>query len=50
MLTKLYDYQEKTSNDIFNRIIEGEIIGAYIGYDTRYGKDNNFVVYCRKII
>lgn len=38
MFTKLYDYQEKTSNDIFNRIKSGEIKGAYLGFDTGTGK------------
>lgn len=36
MYTKLYDYQEKTSNDIYKRIVSKEITGAYIGYETRY--------------
>ena len=35
MYTRLYDYQEKTANDIFNRINSGEIKGAYLGFDTR---------------
>ncbi len=34
MLTKLYDYQEKTANDIFKRMNSGEIKGAYLGFDT----------------
>lgn len=38
MLTKLYDYQEKTANDIFKRIDSGEIKGAYLGFDTGTGK------------
>ena len=38
MLTKLYDYQEETANDIFNRINGGEIKGAYLGFDTGTGK------------
>lgn len=35
MLTKLYDYQEETANNIFERIDDGEIKGAYLGFDTR---------------
>ena len=38
MRTKLYDYQEKTSTDIFKRISSGEITGAYLGFDTGTGK------------
>ena len=38
MLTKLYDYQEVTSTDIFNRIKNGEITGAYLGFETGTGK------------
>lgn len=38
MYTRLYDYQEKTANDIFNRIDSGEIKGAYLGFDTGTGK------------
>lgn len=38
MRTKLYDYQEKTANDIFRRIDCGEIKGAYLGFDTGTGK------------
>ena len=38
MLTKLYDYQEKTANDIFKRMNSGEIKGAYLGFDTGTGK------------
>lgn len=38
MFTKLYDYQEKTVNDIFDRICSGEIHGAYLGFDTGTGK------------
>ena len=34
MKTILYDYQEKTANDIFKRINSGEIKGAYLGFDT----------------
>ena len=34
MYTKLYDYQEKTANDIFERMYNGEIKGAYLGFDT----------------
>ena len=38
MKTKLYDYQAKTSEDIFNRIKAREIRGAYLGFDTGTGK------------
>ena len=38
MQTKLYDYQEKAANDIFERIETGEIQGAYLGFDTGTGK------------
>lgn len=38
MLTKLYDYQKETANDIFKRINCGEIKGAYLGFDTGTGK------------
>ena len=34
MRTKLYDYQEKTAKDIFKRMCEREIRGAYIAYET----------------
>lgn len=38
MLTKLYDYQEETAQDIFIRIVNKEIKGAYLGFDTGTGK------------
>ena len=38
MKTTLYDYQEKTANDIFRRICDLEIHGAYLGFDTGTGK------------
>lgn len=38
MKTKLYDYQEKTANDIFDRMNRKEIRGAYLGFDTGTGK------------
>jgi SNF2 family DNA or RNA helicase len=38
MKTNLYDYQEKTAEDIFQRISNKEIIGAYLGFDTGTGK------------
>ena len=38
MHTTLYDYQEKTASDIFKRMCDGEIKGAYIGYETGVGK------------
>jgi len=36
MKTVLYDYQEKAANDIFDRICNNEITGAYLGFQTRY--------------
>lgn len=38
MKTVLYDYQDNTSTDIFNRMFNGEIKGAYLGFDTGTGK------------
>ena len=38
MKTKLYDYQKETADDIFRRICENEIRGAYLGFDTGTGK------------
>lgn len=38
MKTILYDYQVRTSEDIFNRMNNGEIKGAYLGFDTGTGK------------
>lgn len=38
MKTVLYDYQDKTAEDIFNRMNSGEIKGAYLGFDTGTGK------------
>ena len=38
MKTVLYEYQEKTANDIFERIASEEIKGAYLGFDTGTGK------------
>ena len=38
MYTKLYDYQEKTAKEIFERMDSGEIKGAYLGFDTGTGK------------
>lgn len=38
MYTTLYDYQENTARDIFERICSGEIRGAYLGFDTGTGK------------
>ena len=38
MFTKLYDYQEKTAKDIFERMDSGEITGAYLGFETGTGK------------
>lgn len=35
MRTILYDYQENTSSDIFERINTGKIKGAYLGFETR---------------
>ena len=38
MKTKLYNYQKETADDIFRRICENEIRGAYLGFDTGTGK------------
>lgn len=38
MHTKLYDYQEETAKDIFDRMNSKEIRGAYLGFDTGTGK------------
>ena len=38
MKTKLYDYQKETSENIYNRMSDGEIRGAYLGFDTGTGK------------
>ena len=38
MKTVLYDYQEKTARDIFERIDTEEVTGAYLGFDTGTGK------------
>lgn len=38
MKTNLYDYQESTASDIFNRMNKGEIKGAYLGFETGTGK------------
>ena len=38
MNTVLYDYQEKTAENIFNRMASGEIKGAYLGFDIGTGK------------
>ena len=38
MKTTLYSYQEETAKNIFNRIKDGEITGAYIGFETGTGK------------
>lgn len=35
MRTKLYNYQDKTAKDIFDRMNSGEIKGAYLGFETR---------------
>lgn len=35
MHTKLYNYQKETADDIYIRIINHEIRGAYIAYETR---------------
>ena len=34
MRTVLYEYQETTASDIFNRMDSKEIRGAYLGFDT----------------
>ena len=38
MKTLLYKYQDDTATDIFNRMSEGDIKGAYLGFDTGTGK------------
>lgn len=38
MKTVLYDYQDKTAEDIYNRMYNKEIKGAYLGFDTGTGK------------
>ena len=38
MKTLLYKYQDDTATDIFNRIYNGTIKGAYLGFDTGTGK------------
>ena len=38
LTTELYDYQDKTANDIFNRMYNSEIKGAYLGFETGTGK------------
>lgn len=38
MKTVLYDYQENTAKDIFERIDTEEVTGAYLGFDTGTGK------------
>ena len=38
MRTKLYDYQETTANNIYERMSDGEIRGAYLGFETGTGK------------
>ena len=43
MRTKLYNYQEETANDIFRRICENEIRGAYLGFDTGCVHGKNLV-------
>ena len=43
MKTKLYDYQDRTAEDIFNRMNSGEIKGAYLGFDTGCVTGDNIV-------
>ena len=38
MKTVLYKYQNETAKDIFERMCENEITGAYLGFDTGTGK------------
>ena len=45
MKTVLYDYQEKTANDIYERIRTREIRGAYIAYETGVRK-NSYLSFC----
>ena len=50
MKTKLYDYQENTATDIFNRMCKNEIRGAYLGFDTGTRKNYYITWRSRKII
>ena len=43
MKTKLYDYQEETASDIYKRMLDKEITGAYIGFETGCVCGNNSV-------
>lgn len=38
MYTKLYEYQATAASDIYNRMVAGEIKGAYLGFETGTGK------------
>ena len=38
MQTKLYDYQKNAADDIFRRIADNKIRGAYLGFETGTGK------------
>ena len=38
MRTVLYDYQKEAADDIFKRMSENEIRGAYLGFETGTGK------------
>ena len=38
MRTELYDYQKEAADDIFKRMSENEIRGAYLGFETGTGK------------
>ena len=38
MKTKLYDYQKQAADDIYCRMAENEIRGAYLGFETGTGK------------
>lgn len=50
MKKSLYDYQEETASDIFNRMNSKEIKGAYLGFNTRYRKNNYIFISCRTFI
>ena len=50
MLTKLYDYQEITANNIFNRMKRDEIRGAYLGFETGTRKNSYGIICCRSTL
>lgn len=44
MRTKLYDYQDKTAEDIYNRMCNKELKGAYLGFQTGVRENSNIVI------